>query len=72
MINTMAKQYLNLFNSSIDLVLVNESITQLNFAQALVNCTGPQFQHRSELFFLLLQDVFVYLFFYFKVALLMQ
>ena len=73
MINTIAKQYSNLFNSSIDLVLVNESITQLNFTQALVNCTGPQFQHKSELFIFVIAVYFcLFIYFYFKVVLLMQ
>jgi deltex-like protein len=39
------KEYVSIFGSKIDLVLMYKSITDVNEADALVNSTGPNFEH---------------------------
>ena len=45
---TPIKEYLKIFNSNIDVVLLNENITQLSFVDAIVNSTGKNFDHLSN------------------------
>ncbi len=42
------KEYRRIFDSSIDVILLSESITQVPNADAVVNCTGKHFEHYSN------------------------
>jgi hypothetical protein len=42
------KEYTRIFDSSIDVILLSESITQVPNADAVVNCTGKHFEHHSN------------------------
>lgn len=42
------KEYTDLFDYDIDLVLINSSIVAIPFPiDSLVNCTGPNFEHHG-------------------------
>jgi hypothetical protein len=45
------REYPQIFNSNIDLVLLNSSIVSIPIEiDALVNCTGPKFEHAGMFF----------------------
>ena len=53
--NSAFKEYYNIFDSSISIILLRDNIVHIPFVDAIVNCTGKKFEHGGNFLFILKQ-----------------